>query len=259
MCILFVGWQQHPDSPLIVAANRDEFYSRPAEPARFWPGPARILAGRDKQAGGTWLGVNRNGGFAALTNYRETSAAPVTAGSRGLLIVDFLNSRANASECAAAVIAAGPEYAGFSLLLCDGDQLVYCSNRSSDTHTLPAGTYGMSNHLLDTDWPKVNHGKAQFDAALRRGGHFDDLFSLLRDRSPVPDEELPDTGVGREWERVLSPIYVATKDYGTRCATCVRFSTAGIVEFEERSFEPYQADMPDPSVYRSVRYRFLTA
>ena len=140
MCILFVGWQQHPDFPLIVAANRDEFYSRPAEPARYWPGQARILAGRDKQAGGTWLGVNKNGWFAALTNYREASAAPEAARSRGLLIVDFLNGHASALEYAAAVTTAGPEYAGFSLLLCDGDQLVYCSNRTSDTHALPAGT-----------------------------------------------------------------------------------------------------------------------
>ena len=258
MCVLFVAWQQNAAFPLIVAANRDEYYARQARPARFWHGPLQILAGRDEHAGGTWLGVNKNGYFAALTNYREIKDIPADARSRGLLVADFLNGRSDAPEYADRAATIGSRYAGFSLLLYDGQQLVYCSNRSTEPHTLAPGQYGLSNHLLDTDWPKINHGKAQFDTALRNGAQVENLFALLRDRSPVPDDELPDTGVGREWERLLSPIFVTTGEYGTRCATCVRIGTDGMVEFEERSFDPGPVQPVDPTIYRSVRYCFPT-
>ncbi len=256
MCVLFVGWQQHSEFPLVVAANRDEFYDRPAAIAHFWPNTPGLLAGRDLRAGGTWLGVTRSGRFAALTNYREAATSPDSVRSRGLLVSDFLDAESSAVEFATELVRSGSDYAGYSILLYDGTDLVYGSNRSHTPRPLPPGQYGLSNHLLDTDWPKLNHGKGHFATTLDNGAQIDDLFALLRDRSPVPDQELPDTGVGREWERVLSPIFVATEDYGTRCATVVRFRDRRTIEFEERTFTKASHAMTDPSQYRAVRYQF---
>lgn len=255
MCILFVAWRKIGDYPLLIAANRDEFYQRPAEPARFWPGQPDLLAGRDIQAGGTWLGITRHGRFAAVTNFREPRDPPAAARSRGSLVTDFLSSTdRSAPEHAEQVFKQREQYAGFSLLLCDGANLVYCSNRESGPRRLGPGSYGLSNHLLDTDWPKLSHGKARFATALEDGALTDDLFALLRDRTPIPDRDLPHTGLDKAWERTLSPIFVATAQYGTRCSTVIRVTSRGQIDFEERTFTPAGNAVPDPAVYRAVRY-----
>lgn len=242
---------------MLVAANRDEFYQRPADQARFWPEFPHLLAGRDRQGCGTWLGVTRCGRFAAVTNYREPADPPRSARSRGLPVVEFLaGTETSAMEFAGQLAASPQDYAGFSLLLSDGDHLAYYSNRDAGPRLLDPGSYGLSNHLLDTDWPKLSHGKARFVESVENGAVMDDLFALLRDRTPVPDQILPSTGIDRDWERSLSPIFVATEHYGTRCATVIRVHAAGLVEFEERTFSLAANTALDPGVYRAARFRF---
>jgi len=258
MCILFVAWRQDRNYPLIVAANRDEFYLRPSAPAAFWTELPHVLAGRDLSAGGTWLGVNRCGRFAALTNFREPAGPPHDVKSRGMLPLAFLTGSAKAIEYAEEIRAEYNRYAGFSLVIYDGTDLVFCSNRGT-TRRLDPGIYALSNHQLDTDWPKVSRGRTRFAAAVTNGASSDELFALLRDRAPAPDEDLPNTGVGLDWERVLSPVFVTTVDYGTRCSSVVRYCMDGPVDFEERTFTNDNGLGVDPDIYSAVRYRFLPA
>ena len=250
MCLIIVGWQAHPDYPLVVAANRDEFFARPSAPAAFRDDLPDVFAGRDRQAGGTWIGVTRpfpgaagglRQGFAALTNYREGLAAPVAAPSRGALVADYLRDfaagKANyAADYLAALTARAQSYGGFNLFVGDGDRLGYLSNRSPGIRWLAPGIYAISNHLLDTPWPKLRTAKAAFAAALPALPALDAFFDLLADDAIVPDEHLPETGVPREWERILSAIFVRSPNYGTRASTLIAVGRDGTTRFRERSF-----------------------
>ncbi|HET8730821.1 MAG TPA: NRDE family protein [Moraxellaceae bacterium] len=235
MCLIALAWQAHPDYPLIVAANRDEFHARGAAPARFWPEAPWLLAGRDLDAGGTWMGVTRCGRFAALTNFREPLAAK-GARSRGLLVSEYLLSCVDPLAYAEKVRAEGAHYSGFNLLVSDGERLVALSNRGMAPTVLPPGVYGLSNHLLDTPWPKVRRAREALQV-LTGSPSVEGLLHLLADDAAAPDEELPDTGVGPVLERLLSSPFIRSAAYGTRASTALLAGRTRI-RFVEQSFRP---------------------
>jgi uncharacterized protein with NRDE domain len=240
MCLVLIAVESHPNYPLIVAANRDEFYDRPTAPAAFWSEAPSVLAGRDLKAGGTWLGIDRRGRFAAVTNYRQGQREPPAPRSRGRLVSDFLTTETGALEHMNRVRSDAGLYNGFNLITSDAGGPFYYSNRENRVLTLVPGVYGLSNHLLDTPWPKVASTKTAFDALLN-GGASDltaDLFTLLSDRNRPADDLLPSTGVGREWERLLSSAFIASDDYGTRSSTVVLVGRDGGIIFIERTFGP---------------------
>lgn len=239
MCTLLFAWQVDPARPLIVAANRDEFYARPTAAAARWPRDAEdapeIVAGRDLLAGGTWLGVTREGRFAALTNVREPLVSPpANAPSRGALVADYLRGRASPADYVAGL---RPDaYAGFNLIVGDREFLWYLSNRSGPPRALGPGVYGVSNAALDTPWPKVRRGREGLAALVAAGTATPAaLLALLADATAAPDAELPDTGVGLAMERVLSPLFIASAGYGTCSSTALAIHRDGVVEFRERS------------------------
>jgi uncharacterized protein with NRDE domain len=242
MCLLLVAWKADERFPLVLAANRDEFYARATAPAAWWDQSPQLLAGRDLQAGGTWLGLTRSGRLAALTNYREAAPARAEARSRGDLVRRFLVSDTPPERFAEQLALEGAEYNGFSLVFGDlGRGLYFYSNRaSSPPEPLAAGVHGLSNHLLDTPWPKVVRGRDGLRAQLGRdaGPDPEALFTLLADRSAPEDAGLPDTGVGLQIERVLAPLFVQTPMYGTRCSTVLLVDRQGGARFMERGFGP---------------------
>lgn len=235
MCLILFSFLQHPEYSLLLAGNRDEFYDRPSLPADFWPDLPDVLAGRDSKHGGTWLGVTRSGRFAALTNYRDPVSNRPDALSRGLLVSNYLASRLLPDEYIEAIRADSAQYNGFNLLLGDSRNLWHYSNRTNAATSLKPGVYGISNHLLDTPWPKVQRGKMLLTQAVMETVSERDLLSLLEDDLRPPDEQLPKTGVSLEWERTLSPIFVASPDYGTRAMTVVCVRHDGRLSFTERS------------------------
>jgi uncharacterized protein with NRDE domain len=240
MCVVYFAYNVREDFPLVLLANRDEYYERPTLPAARWEDHPSVFAGRDLVAGGTWLGIADNGRVAAVTNYREPGA-PKGTRSRGDLVADFLKGDFPAGDYLAGIAERPNEYSGFNLIVGDftphNGQLLYYSNRGDGIRSLEPGIYGLSNHLLDTPWPKVRTG-------LERFGQFVSLpelereafFDLLSDEAIAPDDELPDTGVGYEIERALSSIFIRTPGYGTRCSTVVTFDRTGEGELEERVF-----------------------
>ena len=235
MCTLLLAWQVDPSRPLIVAANRDEFRARPTAAARFWPEVPQMLAGRDLQAGGTWLGVTRQGRFAALTNVREPGVAPPPgAPSRGRLVVEFLRGTLAPGAYLAALDAG--TYAGFNLVVGDTEALWYLSNRSGKPRLLAPGVHGVSNAGLDTPWPKVARGRQQLGQLVRTGAITTaNLLALLADESVAEDAELPDTGVGLVMERLLSPLFINGQVYGTCSSTALVIHADGRVTFCERT------------------------
>lgn len=241
MCLILLAWQAHPDYPLVVAANRDEFFSRPTAAADFWDDAPDILAGRDLSAGGTWMGITRHGRFAALTNFREPGNNQPDAPTRGKLVSDFLAETIPASEYLNQLSQRSAAFNGFNLL-CGNltDNLWHFSNRANGgkPHRLAPGIYGLSNHLLDTPWPKVAQGKSELAKALAALPREMPLFELLRDANIHEDERLPRTGVSLEWERILSAAFVRTPDYGTRSSTVVRLDRLQFVSFDEQTWFP---------------------
>lgn len=242
MCLIVIGWRAHAGFPLIVAANRDEFHHRPTAPAAFWADAPAILAGRDLEGGGTWLGITRGGRFAALTNYRDPRHLVPGSPSRGRLVSDFLAGGERPGDYLARIAREGGRYNGFNLFVADGERLAYYSNRDGAVRELPPGIYGVSNHLLDTPWPKLTAARSAFAGALPGLPGTDPLFALLADDEIAPDHHLPETGVPLEWERLLSSIFVRSPAYGTRASTVVVAGADGAVRFEERSFGPDAAE-----------------
>lgn len=235
MCLIVVGWRVHRQYPLVVAANRDEFYARPTAVAGRWPDAEQIIGGRDLEAGGTWLGITDGGRFAAVTNVREPGMSKGLR-SRGELTRAFLRSDLPAIDFAQKI--EGSEFSGFNLLLGDGKSLIYCSNRDGPPRELAPGIYGLSNHVLDSPWPKLVQARQAFTEALDRLPDKSAFFGLLAERTIVPDHALPNTGVSIEWERLLSPVFVSSEDYGTRASTVLWQRTDGAIEFHEQSFGP---------------------
>lgn len=238
MCLILIAWQKNRDFPVMIAANRDEFHARPSAPADFWPQHPDLVGGRDLQQGGTWLGITRGGRFAAVTNFREPGPPVVPSVSRGWLVQDYLLGKSAPEDYLQRVAQRADHYNGFSLLVGDRDELAYFSNRSGGPQRLEAGLYGLSNHLLDSPWPKVRRGKAALDRVVATPDPQEDaLLALLADTTIAPDEQLPDTGVGLEKERWLSPVFVRNPVHGTRCSTAVLVHASGQCRFVEQSYD----------------------
>jgi len=238
MCLILFAWRAHEAFPFILAANRDEFYERPTAPADFWEEAPDLLAGRDLKAGGTWFGVTRQGKVAAITNYRDPASLKAGAPSRGEVVSGFLRGREGPAAYLDRLVPAAGRYNGFSLLLGDASGLFVYSNRG-ESLTVEPGIHGMSNHLIDSPWPKVVRGKAALARLLGEAGvpSPEALLDLLADRTRPPDGELPDTGVGLEWERILSPLFIESPSYGTRSSTVLLVRRTGQATFIERLFQ----------------------
>ncbi|WP_085637075.1 MULTISPECIES: NRDE family protein [unclassified Pseudomonas] len=237
MCLIVFAWRPDHAQPLIVAANRDEFYARPSLPLAPWPEAPHVHAGRDLEAGGTWLGLGAHGRFAALTNIRDPGQPPAQR-SRGGLVAGFLTGELSIDDYLADVVERSAQYAGFNLLLGNAHELWHFNARDTEPVMLPPGVYGLSNAGLDTPWPKLLKAKAALSAAL------DDpqperLLALLADAQPAPEAELPDTGVGRTTESLLSSVFIASQSYGTRASTALIVQADGTRRIVERSFGPF--------------------
>ena len=239
MCLLVFAWQSHPDYPLIFAGNRDELHARPASALGFWEDAPQLLAGRDLEAGGTWLGVTSGGRFAVVTNYREGPNPKQASRSRGELTARFLRNDAPAENYIREVAQRAQQYGAFSLIIGDREALWYFSNREdAPPREIPAGIHGLSNHLLDTPWPKVRRSVTRLKQLLEHDAPSSDaLFQLLADRTPAADAELPDTGIGAERERQVSPPFVVNAVYGTRCSSVIHMHKHGALRFTERRFD----------------------
>ncbi|MBA4422867.1 MAG: hypothetical protein C0390_07150 [Syntrophus sp. (in: bacteria)] len=237
MCLILFAWKAHKNFPLILIANRDEFYERPTAQAVLWDDAPGLLAGRDLQEGGTWLGITRRGKLAALTNYRDPASLKLNAPSRGHLVSDYLRGRQTPENYLRRIRPRAVQYNGFSLLVGNGSELFCFSNRNGLQKPAP-GIHGLSNHLLDTPWPKVERGKQALSELIsgQKNPSPEALLDLLTDRSRPPDEQLPVTGVGREWEQVLSPLFIESRVYGTRSSTILIIDRKGCVTFVERTF-----------------------
>ena len=247
MCLIVFAWRVIPGVPVIAVANRDEFYDRPAAPAAPWPEHPNLIAGRDLEHGGSWMGVTREGPrgptFAALTNIRAPSEVRPDAPSRGALVADFLKGSLSAADYLEVIKERGDVYNGYNLVLGDATALYWYSNRAgSDPRNgqpLEAGRiYGISNGLLDAPWPKVTRTKAQFASLLCQGAPEDAYFEMLADTTRAPDMRLPETGVPIDLERVLSAVCIETPGYGTRTSTVVKLYEDAPAELHERILRP---------------------
>jgi uncharacterized protein with NRDE domain len=237
MCLILFAYKVHPKYKLMVAANRDEFYQRPTAPVHFWDDDSGILAGRDLEKMGTWMGVAKSGKFAALTNYRNPMEATEGKHSRGELVANALLYKGDIKGYMESLVKNNDWYPGYNLLAGDGDELYYYSNMGKELITITPGIYGVSNHLLDTEWPKVQAGKEGLAAILNSNQeeYVEPLLTLLQKADQAPDEKLPQTGVSLEWERMLSPMFIKSEGYGTRSSTVMLMSKQEI-HYVERVF-----------------------
>ncbi|WP_019939613.1 NRDE family protein [Bordetella sp. FB-8] len=242
MCLAVLALRSIPGVPVLVAANRDEFHARPAAPAARWDGEPAIHAGRDLQAGGTWMGATEDGRFALVTNYREPGRQRSGAPSRGALVQDWLRGQGTIADYLAWLHAEGSRYNGFNLIVGDAGRAWYYGNRGDAPRELPDGVYGLSNHLLDTPWPKLVRVRRAFEGLIAQAGparpSTEALYAMLHDRTPTQDAQLPDTGLPLERERMLGSPFIVSPDYGTRASTVLALRAAGDGELHERSYDP---------------------
>jgi uncharacterized protein with NRDE domain len=245
MCVILFAAMAHPHFPLIVAANRDEAYTRPAEPAAFWQDHPNVYAGRDLEHGGTWLGISRSGRFAAITNYRQGPHYGHAPRSRGELTRDYLTGASSTNEYLRSVEERGAAYRGYSLIAGTPERLYFYSNRGKGVQAIMPGVHGLSNRLLDEPWPKVERGVSVLSRVLSAPERdiADTLFELLADRTPAPDHLLPSTGIALERERALSAAFIAGETYGTRASTVLIVNADGDALFCERTFGPRGAPL----------------
>jgi uncharacterized protein with NRDE domain len=239
MCLIVFAWQVVPGMPLIAAGNRDEFFDRPSAPAQWWRDFPQVYAGRDLQAGGSWMGVTHDGRFAAITNIRAPQERRTDVQSRGALVSDFLTGSQSPTGYVAALNAQPDHFNGFNLLVGDRNELIWFSNRARDDlrngRPIAPGIYGLSNAELDAPWPKVVRAKADFSSLLCQGASDEAFFEMLTDTRQASDCRLPKTGVPIELERVLSAVCIATPDYGTRASSIVRLDADGNATLSERT------------------------
>ena len=253
MCLILFAYQHHPKYPLIVAANRDEYYARPSAPARYWSDHPHILAGRDLKELGTWMGITVHGRFAALTNYRHPKRHFADALSRGHLVADFLSNQQSPREYLEKVARQSHQYNGFNLLVGDQQSLLYYSNIQDEIQSITPGVHGLCNHLLNTPWPKLEQGRQQLTQYLTQDTVSEnDLWSILTNREKALDDTLPHTGVSLEWERTLSSIFIESPEYGTRSSTILLMGQDDSVNFVERR---YHSSL---SSWQEVSYQFKT-
>ncbi len=256
MCVIFFAYDVHPRYRLILAANRDEFYERPAMPLGYWHDHPEILAGRDLKLMGTWMGITREGRFAVLTNFRDPAKVQKDAPSRGSLVADFLKSGIEPREYLQQIRDQAAGYNGFNLIVGDFNNLYYASNRGEWFRRLAPGIYGLSNHLLDTPWPKVSLGLSRFKRLVSEKSPTmnAELEEILTNRDIPPDDLLPDTGVGLVWERILAPIFISSPSYGTRCSSILTIEQNGYIVFKEIIWK--QARVP-PLAAVSGKFNFI--
>jgi uncharacterized protein with NRDE domain len=252
MCLILLCVNSHPGYKLILAGNRDEYYDRPTAKAAFWDESPDLLAGKDLLGGGTWFGITKGGRLAAISNYRDPKSVKKGAPSRGRLVSDFLVGNDSPRSYLESITGEADRYNGFNLIAGEKDRLFWYSNRGKGIKELVPGIYGLSNHLLDTPWPKVIRGKSEFAGLISRPTlpGPDEFFNMLTDRTVALDKDLPDTGVGLERERMLSPLFISSPDYGTRSSTLLFIDRDDLVTFIERTFDK---DLLNPS---TVRYEF---
>jgi uncharacterized protein with NRDE domain len=246
MCLIVFAWRVVPGVPVIAAANRDEYYDRPAAPAGRWPDHPNVIGGRDLKGGGSWMGVSLDGPngprFAALTNIRGSMEKGANAPSRGALVADFLTSKLGAAQYLERIAPGSGAYNGFNLVLGDREALYWYSNHGGadprNGKALAPGIYGISNGLLDEPWPKVVHTKAQLASLLCQGAPEDAFFEMLADTTPAPDRRLPETGLPLEQERALSAVCIKSPEYGTRTSTVVQLYADAPPTLSERELQP---------------------
>ena len=240
MCLIVFAYRSHPRYKLILAANRDEFFARPTAPMQFWRDNPDLLAGKDLQQGGTWLGLNRNGRFSALTNHRDGRRPATGIRSRGFLPLDFITGENSAYNFAMQTTV--QDYDGFNQIVMDNiyseeETLCYLSNRSEPT-TLQPGIYGLSNAVLNSSWPKTDSRRAALEALIEQEDvTTDDLIALMNDPTLYPDDQLPDTGISQEWERALSASFITMENYGTRATTALLIDYSGNIEIAEQNYD----------------------
>jgi uncharacterized protein with NRDE domain len=236
MCLISFALNAHPDYPLLVVANPADFHDRPTAAAGFWREQPGLLAGRDLVAGGTWLGITRRGRFAAITNHRNPPTVPAEPRSRGMLTLDFLTGTATPTAYLSQLATSAGDYAGFNLLVGDGEEFAYFSNIEQQLRTLDSGVYSLSNGLLDSNWPKQRLARKRLSDLLRDEIDHEQLAVTLLDPSPAPDSALPDTGVGLAQERALSAPFINLPGYGTRSTTSLSVHRQGRITLLEQRF-----------------------
>jgi len=236
---MLIALNSHPVYKLIIAGNRDEFFERPTAQAAFWEDTPDLLAGKDLRAGGTWFGITKQGRIAAITDYRDPALLKSNAPSRGGLVRRFLLSHERPDDFIHRISVEAHEYNGFNLVVGEKDNLYWYSNIADELRFLGPGIYGLSNHFLDTPWPKVIRGKNALQRLIseKTDPSPEDFLFILSDRSMADDENLPDTGIGIEWERMLSSVFVSSPDYGTRSSTLLWVDQNDRVMFMERVYE----------------------
>jgi uncharacterized protein with NRDE domain len=238
MCLIFLSIQDHPRYKLIVAANRDEFYQRRTAAAAYWNDHPEILGGRDLEAQGTWMAMNKNGRIAMVTNYRDLRNLKSVAPSRGALVTDYLLETSSPESYLNNVASKGHEYNGYNLIVGSPEELWYNSNYKQGVEQLSPGLHGLSNHLLDTPWPKVERGLEKMKKLVTANEISSaQLFEVLFDDAIAPDNRLPDTGIGLERERALSSMFIKSPGYGTRCSTVILIDQNNSVQFSERVYD----------------------
>jgi uncharacterized protein with NRDE domain len=233
MCLIALSWQQHETYPLALWANRDEFFNRPTAPLHPWE-DSPVVAGRDLKEGGTWLGVTASGRWAAITNYRDPVNIRADVLSRGRLVQAYLESDRQPDDFLNEIAAQSANYNGFNLLAGTRDDLYYFSNYEQVIRKLSPGIYGLSNHLLDSPWPKVARIREKFSQWMTDPSDTAAALEALSENIPAPDEQLPDTGMGIEMERLLSPICIQSAVYGTRSSTILLANLDGEVSLQEK-------------------------
>lgn len=236
MCLILFAYNYHPDYKLILTANRDEFYARPTRPMQFWPEQSNLVAGKDLEQGGTWLGLTNHGRFSALTNHRDGRREKQGERSRGNLPLEFLLSE---QSCEAFIRSTSPDaFDGFNQLIDDGNQLCYLSNRSEPLQPIPAGIHGISNAVFDTPWPKLETRKTALKSCIDSGElSSDKLIQLMANTETFPDSLLPDTGVTPDFERMLSASFIRSENYGTRATTALLIKHNGETEIVEQNYD----------------------
>lgn len=238
MCLIFFSINEHPDYKLIIAANRDEFYERATAPAQFWTDHPQVLAGRDLEAGGTWLGITKTGKISMLTNYRDPSNINPKAPSRGKLVMDYLIGPLAPAQYLNNIAEQGSTYNGFNLLAGTPDEMYYYSNYGADVKKLDPGFYGLSNHLLDTPWPKVVNGKLRIKPLVyAQKIDKEKIFTEMYNDEIAADSSLPQTGLSVDRERALSSMFIKTPNYGSRCSTLLMVDNDNRVSFTERTYD----------------------
>jgi len=237
MCIILFSYKNHETYDLILAANRDEFRDRPTQALTYWPDSPHVLAGRDLLNNGTWMGISKTGRFAALTNFRRPSAMKMNSPSRGALVKDFLVENIPVMDYLESIQSVAKDYSGFNLIVGDMKQLYYVSNCKDGVQQISPGLHGLSNSFINTPWPKVETGKQKLDSCLSVDHEPDikKIFQILSDDTRAADEQLPNTGVGLEWERLMSPIFISDSFYGTCSQSIILISKNGHVTFYEQT------------------------